>query len=193
MAANRDQPGRPYIIRALGANAIKSAIQLFLQILEDPSEDKFARCQAAEAVGRTGGSSKIFPVLLSMLEAPEEEVRLGALSGLGALRDSRAFSAIVEQLDSGGLRYNAIMALGDLGDPRACDLLIPMLKTGDLSVVIHSATAVGKLSCYDALPLLIQVHDRMTASDCPVSAAHVGAIKEAIRKLQQKKHETSRE
>lgn len=61
MAANGDQPGRSYVIRALGDNAIISATPLLLQILEDPSEDKFARCQAAEAVGRVGGSPKIFP------------------------------------------------------------------------------------------------------------------------------------
>jgi HEAT repeat protein len=100
MAANRDQLGRAYVIRALGMNSVESAIPLLLQIVETPNEDKFARCQAAEALGRIGASSKTLPVLLAMLQAPEEEVRNGALYGLGALHDSRAYSAIVEQLDS---------------------------------------------------------------------------------------------
>ena len=78
--------------------------------------------------GRIGGSPKIFPILLAMLQAPEEEVRLGVLSGLGALHDSRGYDAIIERLDDRRLRYAAIMALGDLGDPRACELLVPMLQ-----------------------------------------------------------------
>jgi len=184
MAVNREQPGRPHIIRALGAHAAKSATPLLLQILQEPSEDKFVRCQAAEAVGRIGGSPKIMPILLAMLQAPEEEVRSGALSGLGALRDPRSLGAIVEQLDSRNLRYIAIMAMGELGDARACELLIPMLGSGDLSTSIHAAIAIGNLGCHDALPSLIRLRDGMTATDCPVSRAHVGAVEEAIRKLQ---------
>src|SRR5215469_1500095 len=49
MAANRDQLGRPYVIRALGTNSVESATQLLLQIVETPNEDKYVRCQAAEA------------------------------------------------------------------------------------------------------------------------------------------------
>jgi HEAT repeat protein len=172
MAADRDQPVRPYVIRALGTNSVESATPLLLQIVETPSEDKYVRCQAAEALGRIGGSPKILPVLLATLRAFEEEVRNGALYGLGALHDSRAYNAIVEQLDSQGHHYVAIMALGELGDPRACELLIPMLKSGDGSVTVHAATALGKIGCTRALPSLIQLRDLMTVSDSALSRAH---------------------
>jgi len=188
MAANRDQLGRAYVIRALGMNSVESAIPLLLQIVETPNEDKFARCQAAEALGRIGASSKTLPVLLAMLQAPEEEVRNGALYGLGALHDSRAYSAIVEQLDSLRHHYVAIIALGELGDPRACELLIPMLKSEDDGVTVHAATALGKIGCHGALPLLIQLGDRMATSDSPVSRAHRVTVEEVIQKLQQREH-----
>jgi HEAT repeat protein len=188
MAASRDQLGRAYVIRALGMNSVESAIPLLLQIVETPNEDKFARCQAAEALGRIGGSSKTLPVLLAMLQAPEEEVRNGALYGLGALHDSRAYSAIVEQLDSGHHRYTAIMALGELGDLRACGLLIPMLKSGDDGLTFHTATALGKLGCGHALPALIQLQDRLAVSDSPVSAANRATVEAVIQKLQQREH-----
>lgn len=185
MAANRGQSGRPYVIRALRTNSMEPAIPLLLQILEDSSEDRFVRCQAAESLGRVGGSPKILPALLTMLRAPEEEVRMGALYGLGALHDSRAYSAIVEHLDSASHRYAAIMALGELGDPRACDLLIPMLKSRDEGDAIHAATALGKIGCHRALPLVIQLRDRMAKSDSPVLKAHRVTVEGVIQKLQQ--------
>ena len=191
MAANGDQPGRPYIIRALGANAIKSATSLLLQILKDSSEDKYVRCQAAWAVGKIGGSPEIFPTLLATLQSREEEVRNGALLGLGTLRDSRAFGAIIKRLDSPSHRYTSIMALGELGDPRACELLVPMLRSGDEGVAVHAATALGKIGCPQALPSLIQLRDRMAVSDSPVAKAHRVTVEGVIQKLQQKENETS--
>jgi len=192
MAANRDQLGRPYVIRALGTNSVESATQLLLQIVETPNEDKYVRCQAAEALGRIGRSPKILPVLLAMLQAPEEEVRSGALYGLGALHDSRAYNAIVEQLDSSSHHYVAIMALGELGDARACELLVPMLKSGDDSVTVHAATALGKIGCHSAIPSLIQLRDRMAVSDSLVSKAHAVTVEGVIQKLQQQReHESS--
>jgi len=191
LAANRDQLGRAYVIRALGMNSVESAIPLLLQIVETTNEDKYARCQAAEALGRIGRSPKILPVLLAMLQAPEEEVRSGALYGLGALHDSRAYNAIVEQLDSSSHHYVAIMALGELRDARACELLVPMLKSGDDSVTVHAATALGKIGCHRAIPSLIQLRDRMAVSDSPVSKAHRVTVEEVIQELQQREHESS--
>jgi len=188
IAANHDQTARPYVIRALGTNTVGSATPLLLQILKDPNEDKFVRCQAAQALGNIGGSPEILPLLLAMLQAPEEPVRTGALWGLGALHDSRAYSAIVQQLDSGHHRYTAIMALGELGDPRACGLLTPMLKSGDYSLTFHAATAIGKLGCCHALPELIQLRDRMAVSDSPVSGAHRATVEAVIQTLRQREH-----
>lgn len=190
MSANRDQPGRRYVIRAFGTNSIESATPLLLQILKDSSEDKFVRCQAAQAVGKIGGSPMILPTLLAMLQAPDEEVRMGALWGLGSLHDSLAYSAIVEHLDSASHRYTAIMALGELGDPRACELLIPMLKSEDNNSALHAATALGKIGCHDALPLLIQLRDRMAASDSSVLKAHRLTVEGVIQRLQQREHES---
>jgi HEAT repeat protein len=188
IAGNHDQTARPYVIRALGTNIVESATPLLLQILKDPDENKFARCQAAQALGKIGGPPEILPLLLTMLQAPEELVRTGALWGLGALHDSRAYSAIVEQLDNEYHRYTAIMALGEVGDPRACELLIPMLQSGDNSLTFHAATALGKLGCCHALPALIQLRDRMAVSDSPVSGAHRATVEAVIQKLQQREH-----
>ena len=186
MAANRDQPGRPYVISALGTNSTESGTPLLLQILEDSSEEKFVRCQAAQSVGRIGGSPNILPTLLAMLQAADEEVRMGALWGLGFLHDSRAYSAIVEHLDSASDRYTAIMALGELGDPRACELLIPMLESGDDNSALNAATALGKIGCHDALPVLIQLRDRMAASDSSVLKVHNVTVEGVIQRLQQR-------
>ena len=191
IAANRHRSGRPYVISALGTNAMESAIPLLLQILQDPSEDKFARCQAARSLGRIGGSPEILPALLAMLQAPEEEVRNGVLSGLGALRDSRAYGAIVEQLERPAHHYTSIMALGELGDPRACELLIPMLKSKDEGLAVHAATALGQIGYHQALPSLIQLRDRMAASDSPVLKAHRATVERVIQRLQQREHESS--
>lgn len=186
LAAKHDQPGRPYVIRALGTNSVKSAAPLLLKILNDSTEGKAVRCQAAEAIGRIGGSPNILSILLALLHGPDE-VRTGALTGLGALRDSRAFSAIAGQLDNKHLRYAAVMALGDLGDARACELLIPMLSSGDDGLAYHAATALGKIGCQDALPSLIQLRERLEASDSPISSVNRVAIEEIIGKLQQTK------
>lgn len=189
IAAAHDQTARPYVIRALGANSVASATPLLLEILKDPNEDKFVRCQAAEALGNIGGSPEILPLLLTMLQAPEELVRTGALRGLGALHDSRAYSALVEQLDSGHHCYTAIMALGELGDPRACELIITMLESGDDTLTFHAATALGKLGCYGALPALIQLRDRMVVSDSPVSRTNRATVEDVIQKLRHKERE----
>ena len=188
LAVNHDHTARPYVIRALGTNTVESATPLLLQILKDQNEDNLVRCQAAQALGKIGGSPETLPLLLAMLQETEELVGTGALLGLGALHDSRAYSAIVEQLGSGYHRYTAIMALGELGDPRACELLIPMLKTGDNSRTYHAATALGKLWCRDALPALIQLRDQMSVSDSPVSGSHRATLEAVIQKLQQREH-----
>jgi HEAT repeat protein len=193
LGANRAQHGRALIIRALGTNSVRSATPLLLQILHEPSGDKFVRCQAAEALGKIGESSEVFPILLAMLQSADEEVRPGVLSGLGALHDARAYGAIVKQLDSPRHRYTAIMALGVLGDPRACDLLTKMLKSEDESSAIHAATALGKIGCHDALPLLTQLHERMTTSDSPVSKANAGAVERAVQKLQERRNRSTPE
>jgi HEAT repeat protein len=191
IAANHDHTARRYVIRALGTNTSASATPLLLQILKDPNENKFVRCQAAQALGNIGGSPEILPLLLAMLQAPEELVRTGALWGLGALHDSRAYSAIVEQLDSRHHRYTAILALGELGDPRACELLTPMLKSEDSSLTFHAATALGKLGCCHALPELIHLRDRLALSDSPVSGAHRATVEAVIQKLRQREHEST--
>jgi len=191
IAADRRQQGRQYVVSVLGTNKFESAMPVLLKILQDGDEDRFVRYAAARAAGRIGKSPETLPTLLAMLEAPEEEVRMGALSGLGALRDSRAYSAIVAQLDNERLRYTAITALGELGDLRACELLIPMLKSKDDSVTVHAVTALGKIGCHRALPSLIQLRDRIAVSDSPVSRAHGVTVEGVIQKLQQRENESS--
>jgi len=179
---DRSRQGRGYVVRALCPKATSSSIPILLQILADPDEDKYVRGEAARGLGRYCKSPDIYPALVKILENERDEVRSSVLMALGYLRNPAAFDLIVGQLRDPELRYTAVMALGDLGDTRACALLVPMLKSGDYSLVVHAATALGKIGCSDSIPFMLEVRDSFPRS--PIAGAFRTTIEEALRMLQ---------
>jgi HEAT repeat protein len=187
IAQDRSRTGRQFAVRAMWARATPECIPALIRIVKDRADDIYVRGEAARALGRRGGSTEVFPLLMEMLGDPNENVRSSALSGLGFLRDPRAFEAVSSYLESDNLRYVAIMALGELGDPRGCALLVPILRTGDHSASSHAATALGKLGCLEAIPVLAEL---LGTGDGPLLQLQKNAYEAALKEIE---HKTARQ
>lgn len=185
-AREKVRRSRKYAVRALGSSRNGSAIPALMNILKDSTEEEPIRGEAARALGRIGQSPEVLPALLGALDGSSENVTAAALMGLGYLRDSAAYDAIVRQMSEARFRYVAVMALGELGDRRACQMLKNILKGEDSSLRFHAATAIGKIGCIDALPVLVELRAQVTASSSPLSGAETTSIDGAIRMLTQK-------
>lgn len=94
---------------------------------------------------------RVVAALLKVLrsEAQGDEVR-GAIRSLGALREEAAAEALVARLDDPLVGANAVMALAGLRDPRAFTALLQRLEAGGVAgeVAPGVIAAVGTLAAH---------------------------------------------
>lgn len=152
------------------------------------SEDLAVRCDAIDALGKTGDARAIMPLLsllsdenagfraayaLSKIGAPAVESliglvedegflnRNGAVDALGEIGDARAVKSLLNLLgnDDKGLQCDAAAALVKIGEP-AVEPLIELLKNEDCIVRIRAANTLGRIGDVRALePLIIALWD----------------------------------
>lgn len=81
---------------------------------------------AIQALSRIGAPKSI-PLLLNLLDHPEENVVLAAIEALGELRADDAVPRLLESLrGSVWRRFAVVRTLGLIGDTRALDALLPL-------------------------------------------------------------------
>ena len=121
--------------------------------------------RAAQALGEIGGESVGY--LVRALENTwNREARLGIIEALGMIRDTRAVSPLIAQLEdsSNEIRWEASLALGEIGDASAIPALRKALGDEDKYVRYGAALSLQKLSwvpeseCEKAL-LLVGMQD----------------------------------
>ncbi len=111
-------------------------------------ECPLVRVSAAYAVGRNPCPDAVEPLITALAEDWNGYVRKGLVWALGNCCDPRAYSSLVDalQTDIPAVRLWAASALGQLGDLRALDTLVTSLKSDPLAVVrSNCAWALGRL------------------------------------------------
>jgi aminopeptidase N len=115
--------------------------------------------EAARALGRTRQTAA-FEVLLEVLERPSwfDVIRAGAIDGLAALRDDRAFSHLTARLRYGHpprARRAAVLSLPKISsDRKTREALEQLLDDGDPLLRIDVVRALGELGDPKARPAL---------------------------------------
>ena len=149
---------RRAVVEALGAFRTADALSAIMpHALRDSSY--LVEAEAARALGRTRQTAA-FEVLLEVLERPSwfDVIRAGAIDGLAALRDDRAFSHLAARVRYGHpprARRAAILSLPKLSsDRKTREALEQLLDDGDPLVRIDVVRALGELGDPKARPAL---------------------------------------
>lgn len=87
----------------------------------------------------------ISPLLISLLDSNDVEIKKNALEVIGLLRLAEAFDKVCESLNDGELTIAAIKALSRLGNPRAIDNLNLYLNSYDPNIKKEAKNACLKL------------------------------------------------
>jgi aminopeptidase N len=145
-------------VEALGHFRTADALSAILpHALRDPSY--LVEAEAARALGRTRQAAA-FDVLLEVLERPSwfDVIRAGAIDGLAALRDDRAFSHLSARVRYGHpprARRAAVLSLPKLSsDRKTRETLEQLLDDTDPLLRIDVVRALGELGDPKARPAL---------------------------------------
>ena len=157
-----------YLIRKDAARSLKrvgddTAVAALIDALKyEAWEDDYTvlisvRESAADALGIIGNYQAVNPLIQTLYEDPDEEVRWKAAAALGKIGDNSAVEALIDALHdkSWGVRKNASIALGDIGDVKAFDILIIALNDKDWHVRKYAAVALGKIGDERAIGHLV--------------------------------------
>ena len=158
-ANDKDSRIRHEAIHALGQFKDAKLADLYIKLINsDPSY--FVVAEAAQALGESG-SPRGFEVLTSTMKVDswQETIRAGALRGIAALKDPRAFDIASHYSGPGhsaAVRAAALQALAESGEnkDRAFSTLSTALKDRSLPVRVAAAEALSSLGDPRAVPLL---------------------------------------
>ena len=125
------------------------------------NDDNRVRQYLALAMGRTGKSVFIDPLLNGLKEEKEENL-YAMIYALGLLKDLKAVPAISAYLGhpDSRIRLVAVMALGNIGDPQVVNLLKKTLNDTEPNVQWDSAVALAKLHDRSGRAVLLKLLDR---------------------------------
>lgn len=139
--AEPEREVRLALIGAVGALGGEAAVDALRRRLggADP-EERFA---IARALGRSRSTAAL-PILLDMLDDPEDAVAQSALQALGELGDPRASEPVARRMDGGDLdrRRTAAAALESLPSPAARQRLLDALEDEDWQVRLSAVRAL---------------------------------------------------
>jgi len=151
-------PSPEEILREAG---VELTIPALSEVVTDAGQPAELRYWAAIALGRTGDSAALQP-LVAILGATDANVRYGAVAGLGELGPTArgpAVGALAPALHDveAGVRAAAVQALGRIGGNEALSLLVQKLE--DLSepaaeIRMNAAFQLGRLEMRAARPPL---------------------------------------
>ena len=182
---DRESAVRRVALQGLAALADATLADLYVNLIKtDPSY--FAVAEAARALGKTG-SPRAFAVLMEALKQDswQQTIRVGALNGLTALKDPRAFETGLAYAGPGQpamVRSAALVLLEETakGKEGAFELLAAMLKDPKLAVQLNAVAGLMALGAERAIPLLEDLARRpgLPAHAVQAIAAAISRIKE---------------
>lgn len=160
-------------VKVVAQQRLKEAIPGLIGIFNVPesnSSDDHHRQEAAKALGRIGDPSAVEPLLAGIdLSAGTSEPRdknanrtnEEIATALGALKDKRAVSKLIELVDKSRHNYaqlKAIRALGEIGDGTAVEPLGRIALEHDNKFIRKNAVeALGEIADPKATDVLIQM------------------------------------
>ncbi len=122
-----------------------------------PSE--LVRAAAARALGRIGYEQAL-PEVRKLLRDPSVSVKIGAISAVTDMRDSRSVDALIELLkdESTRVRRYTLRAIRNIGDARAADAVGKMMREdAEAEVRASAAVALADLVGEKAIPDLLEL------------------------------------
>jgi HEAT repeat protein len=170
---------------ALGETGDSRAVEPLIALLCD--EDRFVKSRAAHALGMIGEAA-VDP-LVHALRQGDGNLRWGAATALGKIRDTRAIRPLICALADKyeNVRSESATSLAGFGKPALAPLL-EFLKFSDAPLRLEVVTALGELKDSDAIHPLIQLlenagdEERKAIADA-LDAILVPSIEPLARKL----------
>ena len=151
---------RKTAITALGKYKDRRSIDALIKVLQDESEYKSIRAEAAAALGALLDERASAP-LLAALDDKNAEVREKAAGALGAIKDAKAVgkltSLVQDRLEHTAVRAASVAALGAIGDNSVESQLFYVLRTETGNTRNNAISALGKLKSTNAVPELISI------------------------------------
>lgn len=134
----------------------KGAVDRLIPLLED--KDTNIRMAAWEVLKRIGNHH--MDAILSLLEHPNEDVRVYACEIVGALKHKDTLPHLIDRLkdESPNVRNIACICLEEFKEERAVDALLEVLKEGDNEWISFSAIeSLGKIGNKKAIEPLLNI------------------------------------
>ena len=160
---------RKAAITALGKYKDRRSVDALIRMLQDESEYKSIRAEAALALGALLDERASAP-LLAALDDRNAEVRAKAAAALGAIKDAKAdgklISLVQDRLEDTAVRAASVAALGAIGDRSVEPQLLYALTTESGDTYNNAISALGQLKSTKAVPELIAIlEDRSVPLD----------------------------
>ena len=151
---------RKAAIAALGKYKDRGSVDMLIQVLQDESEYKSIRAEAAGSLG-TLLDERASASLIAALDDKHPGVRKKAAAALGAIKDAKAVEKLIalaqNRLEDTAVRAASVAALGAIGDESAEPELLYVLRTETGDIYNNAISALGKLKSAKAVPELIAI------------------------------------
>ena len=174
---------RKAAVSALVTNKDPSSVDELIKVLEDETEYKSIRAEAATTLGTLLDDRASAP-LMHALDDESAEIREKAAAALGILKNTKSVAKLImllqNPLEYASVRAACVAALGLIGDKMAEPELLKILDTGTVlgkdkskipesllpidtlrtenaTIYTNTITALGQLKSTSAVPKLIQI------------------------------------
>jgi hypothetical protein len=140
---------------ALGSVAHASDVELLAEASTDA--DVEIRLMAIEAVPDPASNDRALQILVAALDDPDEQLRMSAISRLGATKRPDAVTALAAVADDPAPRIRArtAYAFGRLGSAEATPILVRLLDDSDRRVRDQAFDALGSIGGQAAVDVLL--------------------------------------
>ena len=151
---------RKAAVAALGKYKNRHSVEALVKVLQDETEYKSIRAEAAAALGALLDARASVP-LLAALNDRNAEVRAKAATALGGIKDAKAVEKLVslvqDKLEDTSVRAASVAALGAIGDRSVEPQLLYALRTETGDTHNNAISALGKLKSTEVVPELIAI------------------------------------
>lgn len=132
-------------IKFLGKSKDPKILDLLINLLRD--KERLVKKAAAEALGQIKDLRALQPLIETLKNYNDDDVRKSIVEALGNIGDKRAVDPLLESLRDINWKYSikVIESLGKLGDKRAIDPLLEVLRSGNSALHQTTIEALKKL------------------------------------------------
>ena len=151
---------RKAAVAALGKYKDRRSVDALIEVLQDESEYKSIRAEAAAALGALL-DARVSAPLLAALDDKNAEVRAKAATALGSIKDAKAVakltSLVQDRLEDTSVRAASVAALGTIGNRSVEPQLLYALRTETGDTYNNAISALGKLKSTEVVAELIAI------------------------------------